>query len=125
MTQSEVAQRIGVQLSYVGLIEGGKRKPSIKLVARIADALGVDRQELLVLAHPEAEVLLAEPPSEASWKTALSWQQFINDRALLARYHVTKRELEALEYLKMLTTALSAKDFIAILMLVRDIPEPK
>jgi len=51
--------------------------------------------------------------------------QFIKDYALLARYNVTKPELKALEHLNLLTTALSAKDFIAILMLIRDLPEPK
>jgi len=111
--------------SHIAFIESGRRKPSLKLVARIADALGVDRQELLVLAHPEAKALLAEPPFEPSRKTASSWQRFIKDHSLLARYHVTKRELEALEHLNLLGTVLSAKEFLTILTLIRDIPEPK
>jgi putative transcriptional regulator len=125
LTQRELAQQIGVEASHIAFIENGRRKPSLKLVARIADTLGVDRQELLVLAHPEAEALIAEPPFKPSRKTASSWQRFIKDHALLARYHVTKRELEVLEHLNLLGTVLSAKEFLTILMLIRDIPEPK
>jgi transcriptional regulator with XRE-family HTH domain len=125
LTQRELARKIGVEASHIAFIESGRRKPSLKLVARIADTLGVDRQELLVLAHPEAKALLAEPQFKASRKPAPSWQRFIKDHALLARYHVTKRELQALEELSLLGAVLSAKEFLAILTLIRDIPETK
>src|SRR6516164_1303729 len=86
LTQRVLAQQIGVEASHIAFIETGRRRPSLKLIARIADALGVNRQELLVLAHPEAKALLAEPLLELSTKTASSWQRFITDHALLARY---------------------------------------
>jgi transcriptional regulator with XRE-family HTH domain len=125
LTQRQLAQKIGVEASHVAFIESGRRKPSLNLVARMADTLRVDRQELLVLAHPEAKALIAESGFEPSKKTAPSWRRFIQDRRLLARYHVTKRELQALEHLSLLGTALSAKDFLAILTLIRDIPDTK
>ena len=125
LTQRELARKIGVEASHIAFIESGRRKPSLKLVGGIADTLGVDRQELLLLAHPEAKALLAKRQFETSRKTAPSWQRFIKDHALLARYHVTKRELQALEQLSLLGAVLSAKEFLAILTLIRDIPEPK
>jgi len=125
LTQRELGQKIGVEASHIAFIESGRRKPSLKLVAGIADTLGVNRQELLVLAHPEAKALLAEPQFELSRKTAPSWQRFIKDHALLPRYHVTKRELQALEHLSLLGAVLSAKELLAILTLIRDIPETK
>jgi transcriptional regulator with XRE-family HTH domain len=124
-TQRELAQKIGVEASYSAFIESGRRKPSIKLVGRIADVLDVDRQELLILAHPEAKALLAEPQFKRPRNAAPSWQRFIHNQALLARYHVTKLELQALEELSLLGAALSAKEFLAILTLIRDIPETK
>jgi putative transcriptional regulator len=125
LTQRELAEKIGVEASHVAFIENERRKPSLKLIARMADVLGIDRQELLVLAHPEAKELLVEPTIKPSRKATPSWQRFIKDHALLARYHVTKRELEVLEHLSLLGTALSAKEFLAILTLLRDIPESK
>jgi transcriptional regulator with XRE-family HTH domain len=125
LTQRALAQKLGVEASHVAFIESGRRKPSLKLVARVADTLGLDRQELLVLAHPEAKALLTANQIESPRKTTPSWQRFIKDHALLARYHVTKRELQVLEHLSLLGTALSAKEFLAILTLIRDIPESK
>ena len=124
-TQRELAAKFGVEPSHVAFIESGRRKPSLKLIARIADVLGLDRQELLVLAHPEAKALLVEPAIKPSRKATPSWQRFIKDHALLARYHVTRRELEVLEHLSLLGTAVSAKEFLAILTLIRDIPGSK
>src|ERR1700757_5548457 len=83
LTQRSLAQKIGVEASHVAFIESGRRKPSLNLVARMADTLRVDRQELLVLAHPEAKALIAESGFEPSKKTAPSWQRFIKDRRLL------------------------------------------
>jgi len=123
LTQRSLAQ--SVQASHVAFIESGRRKPSLKLVARLADTLGLDRQTLLVLAHPEARALVGEAKAETPGKTAPSWQRFIKSRELLTRYHVTDRELRALEHLSLLGTVHSAKEFLAILTLIRDIPSMK
>ncbi len=124
-TQRELAAKVGVEPSHVAFIESERRKPSLKLIARMADVLGIDRQELLLLVHPEAKALLVETATKPSRKGMPSWQRFIKDHALLARYHVTKRELQVLEHLSLLGTALSAKEFLAILTLLRDIPATK
>jgi transcriptional regulator with XRE-family HTH domain len=123
LTQRSLAQKLRVEASHVAFIESGRRKPSLKLVARIADTLGLDRQDVLLLAHPEARVLLSQTESEPPKRLPLSWQRFIKNSALLARYHVTKPELQVLEHVSLLGTAISAKEFLAILPLIRDIPE--
>src|SRR6266851_5096324 len=82
------------------MFEGGRRKPSLKLVARIADTLGLDRQEVLLLAHPEVSVLLSPTGSEPWQRPPLSWQRFTKNSALLApippgrlkRHSVPRRE---------------------------------
>jgi transcriptional regulator with XRE-family HTH domain len=123
LTQRSLAQKLGVEASHVAFIESGRRKPSLKLVARIADTLGLDRQEVLLLAHPEVSVLLSRTEAERRQKPPLSWQRFTKNSALLARYHVTTSELQVLEHLSLLGTVISAKEFLAILTLIRDIPE--
>jgi transcriptional regulator with XRE-family HTH domain len=125
LTQRALAHKLGVEASHVAFIESGRRKPSLKLVARIADTMGLDRQQVLVLAHPEAKALIAPTNSEPPKKTTPSWQRFTKDRRLLARYYVTKPELQVLEHLSLLGTVLSAKEFLTILTLIRDIPENK
>jgi len=114
-----------VEASHVAFIESGRRKPSLKLVAKLADTLGLDRQELLVVAHPEAKALIAEAKPEIRKKAASSWYRFIQNQELLARCGVTDRELHALEHLSFLGTVHSAKEFLAVLKLIRDIPSIK
>ena len=82
----------------------------------------LDRQEVLLLAHPEAKALLAVAKSATLPKTNPSWERFIKNTALLARYHVTKRELEVLKCVSFLGTRLKSKELLTILMLIRDLP---
>jgi len=125
LTQRALAQQLGVEASHVAFMESGRRKPSLKLVGRLADILGLDRQNLLILAHPEAKELVAEAKPEKMLKTSPSWQRFIKNRELLNRYNVTDRELRTLEHLSFLGTVVSTKEFLAILTLLRDIPASK
>ena len=125
LTQRELAEKLGVEASHIAFIESGRRKPSLKLIARLADILGLDRQTLLILTHPEAQELIAEARSQSRPKAPPSWQRFIKNHKLLARYNVTDRELNALEGLSLLGTVHSAKEFLAILTLIRDIPTGK
>ena len=122
MTQRSLAEKLGVEASHIAFIESGRRKPSLKLIGRLADVLGIDRQKLLLLVRPEAKGLISQPKPEKQRTPTPSWQRFIKNRELLARYHVTERELRILENVSLLGTAVSARDFLAILMLIRDVP---
>lgn len=122
LTQRLLAQKLHVEASHIAFIENGRRRPSLKLVGRMADVLGFDRQRLLILAHPEAGDLIVQVRQEKKSKTTPSWQRFMKNRELLARYDITDRELDALEHLSLLGTVKTAKEFLAILTLIRDIP---
>jgi transcriptional regulator with XRE-family HTH domain len=125
LTQRSLARKLGVEASHVAFIESGRRKPSLKLIGRLADILGSDRQNLLITAHPEARELIGESKREKPRNTSASWQRFVENHQLLARHNVTVRELGVLENLSLLGTVNSAKHFLAILMLIRDIPPNK
>jgi transcriptional regulator with XRE-family HTH domain len=119
-TQRTLALQLGVEASHVAFIEGGRRRPSLKLIARLADTLGLDQQELFALAHPEAKNLLTPVACEKPKKTSPSWQRFINDRTLLTRYRVTARELQTLQHVSLMGSVSSPQQLLAILMLIRD-----
>ena len=125
LSQRSLANELGIEASHLAYIEKGQRKPSFKLVGRIADTLGIDRQAILVLTHPETRELLTTTNSASGGKTSPSWERFTKARELLAWYHVTNRELQALKHLSFLGTELSVKDFLTILTLIRDIPKNK
>lgn len=46
MTQEELAEKIGVSTTWVGYIETGFRRPNLKMVYRIANALGVKVKDI-------------------------------------------------------------------------------
>ena len=41
LSQEEVAHRVGIDTSYFGQVERGRRNPTIAVLGRIADALSV------------------------------------------------------------------------------------
>ena len=47
LTQEQVALEADIDLTYMGGIERGRRNPSVLVLVRIADALGVDPTDLL------------------------------------------------------------------------------
>jgi transcriptional regulator with XRE-family HTH domain len=45
-TQNELAEKIGVSVAVLGSIERGTRRPDAKLLRSIADALGINKDEI-------------------------------------------------------------------------------
>jgi transcriptional regulator with XRE-family HTH domain len=46
-TQTELAELLGVSIAIVGTIERGTRRPDSRMLKRIAEALGIDHDELI------------------------------------------------------------------------------
>lgn len=46
MTQTDMANVVGVHRSYYGLIENGNRNPTLRIAAKIAEALNSDIEYL-------------------------------------------------------------------------------
>ncbi len=55
LTQEALADAIGLAVTYVGQLERGRRNPTLKVVERFAEVLGVDPLALLTPA-------IAAPP---------------------------------------------------------------
>src|SRR6266566_4146367 len=124
-TQQSLGSELGVKGSYLAMIESGRRKPSLKLIVRLADKLRLDAQQLLVRVRAETRPLITANGSGSTNKARAatgSWQQFINNSALLKHYRVTERELQILKR-RFSESLLSAKQYVALLVLIRDIPE--
>jgi len=49
VTQEKLAEKAGMDFSYLNLIEGGKRNPTLKIIAKIARVLGIRLDELMKL----------------------------------------------------------------------------
>src|SRR5271156_951227 len=87
LTQRELALKLNVKPSHVAYLEKDRRRPSLGLLSRIADVLGLPKESLFVLAHPEASSLLGSRrgPAERQDPDQV-WRDFAGNKALLARH---------------------------------------
>lgn len=116
LTQEQIASRIGTSKPYIAHLEAGDRHPSDKIVARLARVLGLDFRNLLLLATPRAQALLAAELERARGST---WEQFRQNRQLQRLYNVTNDELEVLSRVALLGEIHSARDLIYVLNAIR------
>ena len=47
MTQEQLGERVDVVRSFICSLENGKRQPSLQMVLKLADALGVEPGDLV------------------------------------------------------------------------------
>ena len=120
LTQRELASKLGVKASHIAYLENGRRRPSLSLLARIANTLDLEKQRLFLLAHPEAEALVgAKREAEGPRNTKQAWRKFVADRAVLARNKITPRELSVLQKVNMLGRVSTPRQYLFILNSIR------
>ena len=99
-------------------IENGRRNPSISLINRLGETLGLDTKELLVLAHPEAKQIVDGVRSSAKRGDG-ACQRFVSKQALLRRHAITQGELKILKQVAMLEHVAHPGHFVFILNAIR------
>jgi transcriptional regulator with XRE-family HTH domain len=119
LTQRELAGMIGVKASHIAYIESGQRNPSLALLRRLADTLGLNRRELLFLIHPDAKELTDERSHQNGKGKANGWRQFSSNQALLRRHNVTPAELRVLRQISSLGAVSNPRNFLFILNSIR------
>jgi putative transcriptional regulator len=121
LTQRELARRLGVAPSHIAYLEKNRRRPSLALLSRLADILGLPKEPLFVLAHPEAGSLLGSCRSAAARQQEPDqvWREFAGNQALLARHDVTTDELKLLAQVNLLGRITAPRQFLFILNAIR------
>jgi transcriptional regulator with XRE-family HTH domain len=121
LSQRELARRLGVAPAYISAIESDRRRPSLPLVRRFADVLGLNRETLLLLSHPEAKLLIGENRQNSTEPTGKdrAWRDFKANESLLLRHNVKPQELRLLSRLRRLGEIHHPRDFLHILNAIR------
>jgi transcriptional regulator with XRE-family HTH domain len=124
LTQRELALKLGVKPSHVAYLETNRRRPSLGLVSRMADVLGLPKDSLFVLAHPEASSIVGIPHNAAPrQERGQAWQEFAGNKGLLARHQVKPRELKVLSQVNLLGKITAPRQFVFILNAIRQAVE--
>jgi len=119
LTQRELARKLGVKASHVAYIEGGLRRPSLVLVKRLAETLGIDKQKLLLLTYPEARYLITQPPPAPPHDPDAAWREFSANRAMLSQYSITPDELKILRQVSLLGRVPQPRNLLFVLNAIR------
>ena len=119
LTQRDLATMVGVKPSHIAYIENGQRNPSLGLLRRLADTLGLNRKELLFLIHPDAKHLTEGNWEPGKTRKAEGWREFSSNQALLRRHQVTPAELKVLRQVNALSPVSNPRDFLFILNSIR------
>ncbi len=119
LTQRDLAAMVGVKASHIAYIESEQRNPSLALLRRLADTLGLNRRELLFLIHPDAKQLTEEQTRKTSAGKPDGWRQFSSNQALLRRHNVTPAELKVLRQVNSLGPVSNPRNFLFVLNSIR------
>jgi transcriptional regulator with XRE-family HTH domain len=119
LTQRELAHKLGVKASHVAYIEGGLRRPSLSLVRRLADTLGLNKQKVLLLTYPEARFLIDLPPKPSPEHAEESWRQFAGNRAMLSKHSITPAEMKVLRQVSLLGKVAMPRNLLFVLNAIR------
>ncbi len=119
MTQRELARRVGVRASHIAYIEANRRRPSLPLIRNLAEVLGVNARQLLLMSHPEAKILLGDPDESGKKGLNDAWQRFASNRLLHRRYRISAGELRVLKQVSLLQDVASPNHFLFILNSIR------
>ena len=119
LTQRELASELGVKASYISYLEKDQRRPSITVLNRLGEVLGLERSELLMLAYPETREMVDGGRPHGNQKRSTAWKEFSENRTLLRKYRLTRDELSTLKRLNTMGKVGSARDFLFVLMAIR------
>jgi transcriptional regulator with XRE-family HTH domain len=119
LTQRELARKLGVKASHVAYIEGGLRRPSLSLVRRLAETLGVNKQKLLLMTYPEARFLITQPPKTSPVNPDAVWDEFAGNRAMLNQHSITPAELKVLRQVSLLGKVGAPRNLLFVLNAIR------
>jgi transcriptional regulator with XRE-family HTH domain len=116
LTLREVAARIGTSKPYIAHLESGNRHPSEKVVAKLAEVLGLDNRELFLLANPQAQALIS---AGTRGQKGLVWEEFRKNEALQRLHNITSEEMEILSRVALMGEIHSSHDLIYVLNAIR------
>jgi transcriptional regulator with XRE-family HTH domain len=119
LTQREVAAIVNVKASHIAYIENNRRKPSLSLLRRLVEALGLHRREVLFLVHPDAKYLTDDSNAPGNAKGGDAWKQFASNHAMLRRHNVSPAEIRVLKQVSLLVPISHSRNFLFVLNSIR------
>lgn len=124
LTQREVASRVGVDPGHIAFLELDRRKPSLQVLLRLAEVLGLNRRKLFLLVHPDGKEFIGAAQASAAKSAVDARREFASNRRLLSRHRVTAAELRVLRKMSLQVPLRRSGDFLFVLNTIRQAMDP-
>jgi transcriptional regulator with XRE-family HTH domain len=121
LSQAEFARKLGLPQLAISLIEHDRRRPSPKLLRRMANILNVRTDRLFLLSPPDAKLIAGARLGSCVSANYAAWRAFTNDHTLLARYNVQPKELRVLANIRIIGRVRYPRELIDILTAIRQV----
>jgi transcriptional regulator with XRE-family HTH domain len=121
LTQSQLAQRIGVQPNYIVYLEKGERKPSDRTVMKIARALELDKADLYLAANPHVREFLTINEENQIQRDDLpdGLRRLLDDGELCRRLEVSDDEIAGVSQLRLRGRVTTAEQYLTLILFLR------
>jgi transcriptional regulator with XRE-family HTH domain len=111
MTQRQLARMVNVTPTYVSVLESGRRRPSVIVLTRMAEALNQDKLDLFALTEPSMVRAIVKERSP--------WRDFERNEQLKNLYKISPAEMNFLSHVNKMGRVKSSRDFIFVLLALR------
>jgi len=115
LTQEKLAGQLRISAPYIGFLESGKRRPSDRVISKLAEVLGLDGAELILLAKPQLRTLI----SSSQESKASAWEELCSDGRLHEVHKISDQEMGLLSRVAGMGDVRSVLDFIHVLTVIR------
>ena len=123
LSRQEFALKLGIKPAHVTQLESDSGpRPSFQLLGRVADILGLDKDQMIQLAESGARVSSSarrSVPRKGNDQRRV-WGTFSRNRALLDRYDIKPRELKALSQVNLMGKVSRSETLLFILEAIRE-----
>jgi len=120
LTQTGLADMLGVGQTYITFIEKDKRTPSNDILLNLAKALRLSFKKLYGLAHPDLKNMVNFRTSVATRELPLHLQNLAADKLLREKFSITDQDISMLGSIQARGETRNKDDYIVILMTIRN-----
>lgn len=121
LTQTKLAEILGVNQTYITYIEKNQRTPSNDILRNLTHALKLPFERLYVLAHPDIQNMLKTNKPVFQEELPYHLKALATDQVLREKFSITDQDISMLGSIHARGQIEKKEDYITLLMTIRNI----
>ena len=121
LTQSEMADKLGISQNFVAYIEKNERNPSKDVIKKLADLFSVPTDKLYLMANPDLEKIFKKNPVNGQLPLPPLLKKLQSDPDLRRKYSIQDEDISMLNSLQPRGQIQRVEDYVFLLMTIRQL----